>query len=82
MTWRSAHSRPTFSSEKHHGAFTFALTQGLSGGAALGGEDVALTGPLGYVSREVNAITSGAETLEFSLSNAKDSMFYGNLSNL
>jgi uncharacterized caspase-like protein len=58
--------------ELGHGAFTFALTQGLSGGAALGGDDVALTGLLGYVSREVNAITGGAQSPQFSLSNVKD----------
>jgi uncharacterized caspase-like protein len=58
--------------ELGHGAFTFALTQGLSGGAALAGDDVALTGLLGYVSREVNAITGGAQSPQFSLSNVKD----------
>jgi uncharacterized caspase-like protein len=58
--------------ELGHGAFTFALTQGLSGGAAIGGDDVALTGLLGYVSREVNAITGGAQAPEFSLSKVKD----------
>jgi uncharacterized caspase-like protein len=55
-----------------HGAFTFALTQGLAGGAAIGGDDIELSALLRYVSREVKAITKGAQTPEISLSKVKD----------
>jgi hypothetical protein len=59
--------------ELGHGAFTFALTQGLAGGAALGGGgDIELSALLRYVSREVKGITKGAQSPEISLSKVKD----------
>jgi uncharacterized caspase-like protein len=58
--------------ELGHGAFTFALTQGLAGGAAIDGDDIELSALMRYVSREVKTITRGAQVPEISLSKVKD----------
>jgi uncharacterized caspase-like protein len=55
-----------------HGAFTFALTQGLGCGAVIEGDDIELSGLMRYVSREVKRLTEGAQVPEFSLSKVKD----------
>jgi uncharacterized caspase-like protein len=55
-----------------HGAFTFALTQGLGGGAAIGRDDIELSGLMRYVSREVKRLTSNAQVPEINLSKVKD----------
>jgi uncharacterized caspase-like protein len=55
-----------------HGAFTFALTQGLGGGAVIEGDDIELSGLMRYVSREVKRLTNDAQTPEINLSRVKD----------
>jgi uncharacterized caspase-like protein len=71
----SATDNISFAQERHelgHGAFTFALTQGLAGGAAIDGDDIELSASMRYVSRKVTIITRGAQATEISLSKVKD----------
>jgi WD40 repeat protein len=55
-----------------HGAFTFALTLGLAGEAAIDGGDIDLSGLMRYVSREVKRLTNGVQTPEINLLKIKD----------